>query len=235
MDKDTAHAGMVPPLSDVKAACQSCHPNDLQERAQVYATALGVEVGTGDGPSSGSTTSGGGDTPSGSAPSSGDGQASTSSSSAPAPSGMVIDTSTVIDYNQRYNETVLGQRNINWGNVILSVLIVLVAGGGGAFVYWNERKLRGLPLFKEWGHTRPGTIDMPLPKVEGYSDEVVALLPKIAQLNPVGLHALKRLLENPQEASELLHSLSRLDPDLVRHIRSLDRDSRALLLALAGD
>ena len=148
---------------------------------------------------------------------------------------MVIDTSTVIDYNQRYNQTVLGQRNINWGNVILSILIVLVAGGGGAFVYWNERKLRGLPLFKESRPSRPGAVEMPLPKVEGYSDEVVALLPKIAQLNPVGLHALKRLLENPKEASELLHSLSRLDPDLVRQIRSLDRDSRALLLALAGD
>lgn len=235
MDKDTAHAGMVAPLSDVKAACQSCHPNDLQERAQVYATALGVEVGTGDGPTSGSTTSGDGDTPTGSAPSSGDGQASTSSSSALAPSSMVIDTSAVIDYNQRYNETVLGQRNINWGNVILSILIVLVAGGGGAFVFWNERKLRGQPLFKERGPSRPVTVDMPLPNVEGYSDEVVALLPKIAQLNPVGLHALKRLLENPEEATELLHSLSRLDPDLVRHIRSLDRDSRVLLLALAGD
>lgn len=235
MDKDTAHTGMVPPLSDVKAACQSCHPNDLQERAQVYATVLGVEVGTGDGPTSGSTTSSGGDTPSGSAPSSGDNQDSTSSSSAPAPSGMVIDTSTVIDYNQQYNETVLGQRNINWGNVILSILIVVVAGGGGAFVYWNERKLRGLPLFKESQPSRPSMVDMTMPKVEGYSDEVVALLPKIAQLNPVGLHALKRLIENPEEASELLHSLSRLDPDLVRHIRSLDRDSRALLLALAGD
>jgi hypothetical protein len=235
MDKDTAHTGMVPPLSDVKAACQSCHPNDLQERAQVYATALGVEVGSGDGPSSGSTTSGGGDTPSGSAPSSGDDQASTSASSAPAPSGIVIDTSTVVDYNQQYNETVLGQRNINWGNVILVVLIVLVAAGGGAYVYWNERKLRGLPLIKKSQAARPGAAGMPLPKVEGYSDDVVALLPKIAQLNPVGLHALKRLLENPEEASELLHSLSRLDPELVRHIRSLDHDSRALLLALAGD
>jgi hypothetical protein len=63
----------------------------------------------------------------------------------------------------------------------------------------------------------------------------VALLPKIARLNPMGLFALKRLLENPEEASELLHSLSRLDPELVRRIRSLDHEARAVLLALAGD
>src|SRR5512135_2670605 len=46
-DKDAAHAGMVAPLSDVQAACQQCHPNDLQARADVYAKALGVQVGTG--------------------------------------------------------------------------------------------------------------------------------------------------------------------------------------------
>src|SRR3990170_1813960 len=61
MDKAESHAGMVPPLSDVEAGCQSCHPADLMEKAQVYATALGVEVGTsGSAPSepSGGTTPG---------------------------------------------------------------------------------------------------------------------------------------------------------------------------------
>ena len=42
-----AHIGMVPPLSDVEAGCQSCHPNDLMEKAGVYAAALGVEIGEG--------------------------------------------------------------------------------------------------------------------------------------------------------------------------------------------
>jgi hypothetical protein len=64
---------------------------------------------------------------------------------------------------------------------------------------------------------------------------VVALLPKIAQLNPIGLHALQRILENPEDASEMLHSLSRLDPELVRRMRALDHESRTLLLALSGD
>ena len=45
--QDEAHVGMVDPLSDVKASCQSCHAQDLTERAQIYATALGVTFGTG--------------------------------------------------------------------------------------------------------------------------------------------------------------------------------------------
>jgi len=129
---------------------------------------------------------------------------------------------------------VLGQHTINWGNAILIALIVLVAGGGGAFVYYNERKRRGLPVLA----ARPvsaETVEAELPHVEGYSPEVVALLPKIAQLNPMGLYALKRLLEDPDNASELLHSLSRLDPELVSRVRSLDQGTRALLLGMAGD
>jgi hypothetical protein len=51
----------------------------------------------------------------------------------------------------------------------------------------------------------------------------------------LGLHALQRILENPEDASELLYSLSKMDPDLVKKVRSLDRQSRAILLAMSGD
>ena len=47
-DKVAAHTGMVSPLADVKASCAQCHPNDLQARAQVYATKLGVQIGAGE-------------------------------------------------------------------------------------------------------------------------------------------------------------------------------------------
>jgi len=234
-DETTAHEGMVPPLSDVKAACQSCHPDDLMERAQVYATALGVEVGTGGGDSSGGTTGGddsgstGGDT--GSTGSTGSADTSTS-----AP-GLVVDSGgdgNVIDYAQRYDETVLGERNINWGNVILWVLIVATVLGGGAFIFFNERKLRGLPAIPS-GESKPEKAGpAPVVKVPGYSDEVAAMLPYLARLNPIGLTALRRLLENPEEANELLLSLSRLDPQLISRVRSMDRDTRALLLALSN-
>ena len=37
-------------------------------------------------------------------------------------------------------ETVLGEHSINWGNVIVVVMILGLVFGGGAFVYWNERR-----------------------------------------------------------------------------------------------
>ncbi len=223
MDKDTAHTGMVPPLSDVKAACQSCHPNDLMDRSQVYATALGVEIGAGGGaaPDSGSSSNGG-------SSASSDTSSSSEQPAESAPAGLVVDQSDVIDYNLRY----AGKTPVNWGNIILAGLIGSIVLGGSSFVYLNERKLRGVPTKPA---AKPKKSAQPLLEIEGYSPEVVALLPKLSQLNPLGLHALRRLLENPDEASELLHSLSRLDPELVRRIRTLDRESRALLLALSGD
>ena len=234
-EEATAHEGMVPPISDVNAACQSCHPADLMDRAGVYATALGVEIGTGGGGagsagSTGSTSSGGDTGSTGSASSTG----SSASSALPAP-GMVVDSGqNVVDYSQRYDETVLGKRIINWGDLILWVLIAATALGGGAFVFFNERKLRGLPAIPTASPKPAAEKPAVQLKVAGFSDEVSATLPLIAKLNPVGLSALKRLLENPDEANELLLSLSRLDPQLVRRVRSMDRDTRALLLALSN-
>jgi hypothetical protein len=226
MDEATAHTGMVAPLSDVKAACQSCHPADLMDRAQVYATALGVEVGTGGGSAPASS---GGDT-GGTNPGSDSGASSAGDTGLSAPVGMVVDSADVIDYNLRYE----GKTPINWGNLIVALMIGAVALGGGGYVMVNERKLRGLPAMPVSKPKQATTENPAIPQIEGYSSEVLSLLPRIAQLNPVGLHALNRLLENPDEASELLHSLSRLDPELVRRIRSLDRESRAILLALSG-
>ncbi len=46
-DKTAAHTGMVDPLKDVVAACKSCHATDYEAKAQIYATTLGVKIGTG--------------------------------------------------------------------------------------------------------------------------------------------------------------------------------------------
>lgn len=232
MDADAAHAGMVSPLSDVQAGCASCHPNDLMDRAQVYATALGVEIGTG----------GGGDSPdppSSSPPSSGDsGETSGGGTSASKDSGdseMVVTSPDLIDYNQRYAESVLGGRPINWGNLSVIAMIVMLGTGGGGYVFWNERQLRQAKLPAD-PSSEVAKVETPTTlKVEGYPDEVVVLLPKIARLNSLGLLALRHLLENPEEASQLLQGLSRLDPDLVRRVRGLDQESKVLLLALSGD
>jgi hypothetical protein len=229
MDEEQAHAGMVPPLSDVQAGCASCHPDDLMDRAQVYASALGVEVGSGGGTTGGPAPAEGGD----------EGTNGEEPASQPAPPAMVVDSSLVVDYSRVYDETVLGVRVINWGNVILWLIILGVALGGGVFVYWNERRLRGLPFSPvkrpESKLRDSGAPVVEAPIVDGYASEVTSLLPLIARLNPQGLHALKKILADPEQANELLHSFSHLDPELVRRLRALDRDSRALLIAVAGD
>jgi hypothetical protein len=224
-NQEEAHTGMVSPLSDVQTSCASCHPTDLMDRAGVYASALGVEIGT----------SGGSGSSSDPLPTTNQQSSNQEESSGSSSLPMVIDSTEIIDYNQRYAETVLGQRQINWGNVTVIALIIMIGIGGSGFVYWNERKIRGLPFFPL--HSQEGiTSNTPqLVQIEGYPDEIAALLPKIAKLNPIGIHALHRLLENPEDASQLLHSLSRLDPELVKQVRKLDRDSKTLLLALSGD
>ncbi len=216
--KEEAHTGMVPPLQDVQASCGNCHPDDLSARAQVYAVALGVKPGgLGGAPAA----------PAGQAPAQGE---AAPAEAAPAPALMVGGDQNVVDYDKRYAESAAGQVPVNWGNVILGVLIVLMAAGGGAFVFWNERRLRRAAQPK--AAVKPaGAAKL---EMKEYAPEVLALLPAIAQLNPAGRRALQRLLEHPEEASELLYSLSQLDPDLLRRIRNLDERARALLMAMAG-
>jgi hypothetical protein len=217
-DKDQSHTGMVPWQSDVKAGCAMCHPDDYTQLAQGYATTLGVTLG------GGATAPPTGPTP--------EPSPTTTEEPAPPEGAIVISQPGTIDYVQQYDETVLGEVSINWGNVIVVLLLLGVLLGGGAFIYWNERRRKGLKGFYSKKAAQP--VEGAVPVVEGYSSEVTELLPLIARLNPVGVHALKRLLANPDQANEMLHALSHLDPELVRHIQALDKDTRLLLMAMAG-
>jgi hypothetical protein len=219
-DKTQSHTGMVPWSSDVKAGCASCHPNDYTQLAQEYATTLGVIIGA-----AGPTPPGGTPQPT-SVP-------TEPPETAPSGGGIVVSQQGTIDYVQQYQQTVLGEHPINWGNVIVVVMILGILFGGGTFVYWNERRLIGLKgFFPSKATQKP--VEGVIPVVEGYSSEVTELLPLIAKLNPVGLHALKHVLANPDQANEMLHALSHLDPELVKRVQALDKDSRAMLMAMAG-
>jgi hypothetical protein len=136
----------------------------------------------------------------------------------------------VIDYNQQYAETVEGKTPVNWGNLILAGLIALLAVGGGGFVLWNEWRQRRTSSAARRAADPPQAVVT----IEGISPEIAALLPQLERLNPLGRRALGRLLENPEAASDLLFRLSRLDPALVQQLRGLDRETRELLLAMAG-
>ena len=181
-NKDAAHQGMEEPLSDIQAACQQCHATDLEARAQVYATALGVEIG------SGSTT-----------PASGSSDAApVSTAAAPVAASsqgcneIVVDDPNAINYVQSYDEIVLGKKPINWGNSILMGMIGLVVVGGGGFIVTREKLIN-----VKFGDTR---------KVEDeYPADVVDMLPKIAGMKVGTRKSLKKVLDNPKKADKVLN------------------------------
>jgi hypothetical protein len=186
-DKAAAHAGMVPPLSDVKASCQQCHPKDLDARAKVYADKLGVQVGSSAAPAA---------TAAPAAPATAPVQGAAPASvqpvvSAPVAAEINVNDPNVVDYSKNYNEIVLGQKPVNWGNVILMVMIGLVAVGGGGLVIVNEKLVK-----VTFGETK---------KVEGeYPAEVVDLLPALTKLKSNSRKSLKNVLAHPKKAEKVL-------------------------------
>lgn len=172
-DKTEAHTGMVPPLSDVKASCQQCHPNDLTERAAMYADKLGVEVGSGSAPAA----------PAESAPAAAAQQVA--SVAAPASVEINYDDPNLVNYTARYDEIVLGKKPINWGNLILLGMISLVTVGGGGFVITREKLVK-----ISFGEVKQAG--------DEYPAEAVEMLPAIAKLKSNTRKSLKKVLDNPK-------------------------------------
>jgi hypothetical protein len=173
-DKAAAHEGMVAPLSDVKASCQQCHMADLDARAQVYATALGVEVGAG-----AAAPAAGGDAAA--APVGADSAPSVASSQ--SCNDIVVNDPNAVDYAASYDEIVLGKKPFNWGNSILIGLIGLMLVGGGGFVATREKLVN-----VKFGDTRKVKVEYPA--------DVVEMLPQIAGLKAGARKSLKNVLEN---------------------------------------
>ncbi len=173
-DKAAAHEGMVAPLSDVAASCQQCHVADLDARAQVYATTLGVEIGSGSLPpvSGGETEA-----------------VVVSAESAPVAASdqscneVVVDDPNTINYAQNYEEIVLGKKPTNWGNMILMGVIGMLLVGGGGFVVTREKLVN-----VKFGDTRAVDAEYPA--------DVVEMLPQIAGLKAGARKSLKNVLEN---------------------------------------
>lgn len=203
-DETAAHAGMVPPLSDIKASCQSCHPNDLQARAQVYADKLGIQLGSGSAPAASSNGTPAAPATASAAP------AESNTSVTPQPAAttpqatLAPNDPNLVNYVERYNENALGKYPTNWGNVILLVMIGVMLVGGGALVVSREGLVR--VSFKE---TKP---------VEGeYPADVVDMVPQIAKLKPNARKSLRRLLEKPEATAEVLTSIDKLTEGKSSH------------------
>lgn len=194
-DKAAAHEGMVHPLSDVKASCQQCHVADLEERAKVYADALGVELGSA-APAAPAAPAAGGD------PAAAPAAAAPAASSGGNCNEIVVDDPNAVDYVARYNEIVLGKKPVNWGNMILIGMIGLLAIGGGGFVITREKLVN-----VKFGDTKAVDAEYPA--------DVVEMLPKIAALKAGTRKALKNVLEHKKadKALDLLDTVIKKDEE----------------------
>jgi hypothetical protein len=196
-DKDTAHMGMVAPLSDVKAACQQCHPNDLVDRANKYAVALGTSIDNGDGASEGASISLQGQAVDSNPPASDLEAPAAGSNIVPVSNEIEVNNPNTVDYVLRYEEIALGKHPTNWGNVILLVLIAAVVLGGGSYVLYNEGWVK--ITFTE---TRP--------LGQEYPADIVEMLPQIALLKPATRQSLSRILVKQPAVDDLFASLDKL-------------------------
>lgn len=123
VEADAAHEGMVYPLADIEGSCASCHPDDLQELAEVYAVALGVTL---------DASNGGGGADSGSDPN------DIPSEPIAAP-GERNASGALIDYNRRYEIEALGRfDDSQLGNWILWGFLGGLTMFGGVLVWRFE-------------------------------------------------------------------------------------------------
>jgi hypothetical protein len=190
-DKVAAHTGMVDPLTDIATSCKSCHPTDFTAKAQTYATTLGVTIGAG-------STSGAATPVATAAP------ATTQSAvvATPAAPAVVVPSSDMVDYSQRYDVIALGQQPVNVGNIILIVLLVALVLGGGLFVLRREGWFT-----VSFGDPKRVAIQE---KQAKYPADVVELLPALGKLKPDSRRTLKTILGKPQAAGDLFASIDQL-------------------------
>ena len=166
-DKAKAHKGMVGPLADVSASCAACHEADCETRAGRYAKLLGVTVGMG---------SGGPTTPRGPAP---------LLPFVPRVAGVGEQTSLPGQDLSPVAESSLPSsddeetRDVNWGNVILAALALVLLFGGGGYAFWNERQL-----------ARPSAWD----RLIGSRPELGELMPLLAKADAQTVQVITRTL-----------------------------------------
>ncbi len=222
-DKAAAHTGMVDPLADVKASCQSCHPNDYMARAQTYATALGKPIGSTSAPAATAPVTG------------------TVSMTSTAPCGPAAPSGgQAIDLNKIYAGTV-GTTPSNMGNIILVGLIGAVALLLIGLVFFYEHPVeRGVAAFRQllaapMLATTPEGIVLKMPASIARRPELEALLTQLSTSDPAAVRAVSQLLADRTNGPRILKALSHLDLSALTELGESDQKALAALLALAKE
>jgi hypothetical protein len=239
-DKDAAHVGMIYPLADPKGSCASCHAQDYEAKAQLYATTLGTTIGVSNtGPNAANVTS----------TSTGTNPDDVECKPIAAP-GENRATGALIDFNRRYDIEVLGVTDTSRiGNLILWII-----GGGllviGAALAWRFEKLgevwrkaRAVPSddWRQLAYSGAYDVHGPVIPRATPSNAEAKDLPAVnktdleidlTRLDDLTQAALKTLLADPVHGTAILQAIARLDPMLVHGLQNLDKKDRDLLLAV---
>jgi len=239
-DQDAAHEGMIYPLEDPQGSCQSCHPSDYQEQAEVYARVLGVTLGGTDSAGGGTNNDAGG----GNAV-----DVSTIPSEPIEPPGERNASGALVDYNRRYEIEVLGMLDTSQiGNLILVISGILLAVLGFVLLWhfekWGEawRKAREVPDAENWrklAYSGGYSVSLPAAPIVSSASAPVAAPPaarvelpqELRKLDDKTQSALSLLLAREQGPA-VLQALARLDPTLIQSLQALDQKDRDLLLAV---
>lgn len=202
-----AHLGLVPPLSDVEASCQQCHSDDLSARAQVYATTLNIDFGTGvvlgDAVEAIAVEAIAVETSEAEHPAVEQLLECVPAEAQPViglpvDNQLAIDDPNLVDYVQRYNEITFGERPVNVGNIVLVGMIGMLTFAGGGYVLIHEIRLSAaVRAFKQ---------------VDGsYPEDVVEMLPALARLKYETRKSLRKLVQNPKKTDAVLGLVNTLD------------------------
>lgn len=227
-DQTAAHTGMVEPLADVQGSCQSCHPDNYMDRAQTYATALGVTVGAGGAnaqatPAAGAvgTTASGGD------------------NTACGPT--LPTTGQVIDVNKLHADMQSPDVS-NLGNFILLGLIgmaLIVLFG----LLWHYEK--PLPRLIAYARdlvntpvvtaTTPEGVTMPIPTEAARRPEFAALERALAASDPATVRAVTIMLSDRENGPKVLKALSNMDLATLDALGETDQKALEAVLKLAQE
>lgn len=233
-DQTAAHAGMVDPLADAQGSCQSCHPDNYMERAQTYATALGVTLGAGGANANATPVA----AVSGATNADNSG-AATADNAACGPalptSGQVIDVNAVYAGLDEATKSMLGNAALLG---LIGVVFVILLG----LIWHFEKPLpRLVAYFKNSANApvlqtvTPEGIIIPLPPEAARQPEYRNLERALAASDAATVGAVSKLLQDRENAPKILKALSNMDLKMLAALSASDPQTLEALLAFARE
>lgn len=230
--KDESHQGLIPPMEDVAASCQSCHPQDYKDKAGLYATALGITLETEPAPA----PSAGGESGGAAAAPAASGEANVPVINVAPPLG-----GEEIDYNLLYARKVNPPLLRQYANVIMWGLIGLV---GIAFLITAWKWEGWGPKVAAWLindetkiiRVKPGEVPTSEELVDIFRHRPVLqeLWPRLVNNEDGILDDLQAILQD-EEGVDILHAIGHLDLNLAKTLKQMSEEDRELLLALVKE